>query len=113
MAQISVSSSGALLQEVRQQWAPWAVQYTRLYQGMEIEIEYQIGPIPIDDGLGRVVCSGDLHPLEAHPVYLFFVGKEIITRFDTSLVTQATWYTDANGREVLAAAVLPARPYVH
>ena len=28
------------------------------------------------------------------------VGKEVITRFTTGLKTNATWYTDANGREM-------------
>ena len=29
-----------------------------------------------------------------------FVGKEVVSRFTTDLDTQATWYTDANGREM-------------
>ena len=28
-------------------------------------------------------------------------GKEIITRFDTDLMTNGVWYTDANGRQML------------
>lgn len=28
------------------------------------------------------------------------VGKEIVSRFTTDLRTDATWYTDANGREM-------------
>jgi len=52
----------------------------RLYRGRKhVEIEYTVGHIPVDDG----------------------VGKEIISRFYVDLDTQKTFYTDANGREVL------------
>jgi len=29
------------------------------------------------------------------------VGREVISRFSTSLQTKATFYTDSNGREIL------------
>ena len=44
-----------------------------------VEVEWTVGPIPIDDG----------------------AGKEIIIRYDTDIQNQAKFYTDANGREVL------------
>ncbi|CAN1839064.1 Probable alpha-mannosidase At5g13980 [Linum perenne] len=40
---------------------------------------YQIGPIPIDDG----------------------VGKEVVTQITTSLKTSKTFYTDSNGRDFI------------
>jgi len=44
-----------------------------------VEVEWQVGPIPIDDS----------------------IGKEIILRYDTDIQSQAKFYTDANGREIL------------
>jgi len=44
-----------------------------------VEVEWTVGPIPIDDN----------------------VGKEIILRYDTDIQSQSKFYTDANGREVL------------
>ncbi|CAN1295895.1 Probable alpha-mannosidase At5g13980 [Linum perenne] len=55
-------------------------QVTRLYKGMEhVEVEFIIGPIPIDDG----------------------VGKEVVTQITTSLKTSKTFYTDSNGRDFI------------
>ncbi|KAG0549849.1 hypothetical protein BDA96_01G289800 [Sorghum bicolor] len=84
---IAVSSSvllsvihGPLVHEVHQQFGPWIYQITRLYKNKEhAEVEYTIGPIPIDDD----------------------VGKEIITRLTTDMVTNSTFYTDSNGRDFL------------
>ena len=70
---------GTLYQEVQQVFSEFASQVVRLYKGANFaEFEYTIGPIPFDDGL----------------------GKEIISRFDTDLASDGTWYTDANGREM-------------
>lgn len=67
---------GELVQEVRQYFSPYASQIIRLFAGKEyVEVEATIGPIPFDDGL----------------------GKEIIRRYNTSLSTNMTFYTDANG----------------
>jgi len=71
---------GTEVQEVHQTFSNWATQVYRLYRGIKhVDIEYTVGHIPVDDG----------------------VGKEIISRFDTDLATDKTFYTDANGREVL------------
>ncbi|CAL4941199.1 unnamed protein product [Urochloa decumbens] len=83
----SVSSSvqlkvihGTLVDEVHQQFSSWIYQVTRLYKNKEhAEVEYTIGPIPIDDD----------------------VGKEVITRLTASMVTNSTFYTDSNGRDFL------------
>lgn len=71
---------GNLVKEVHQDFGSWASQVIRLYEGeKQFEIEYTVGPIPIADGL----------------------GKEIISSFSSNIKSAATFYTDANGREVL------------
>ena len=57
---------------------PWISQVTRVLKGLPyLEVEYSIGPIPIDDGR----------------------GKEVITRFASPIRSNETFYTDSNGRE--------------
>ncbi|KAB1199804.1 Lysosomal alpha-mannosidase [Morella rubra] len=55
---------GPLVEEVHQQITPWI---------------YQVGPIPVDDG----------------------VGKEVATQITTSMNTNKTFYTDSNGRDFI------------
>ncbi|AWP05172.1 putative lysosomal alpha-mannosidase [Scophthalmus maximus] len=70
----------SVVQEVRQWFAPWVSQVVRLYSDSRaLELEWTVGPLPIDDSL----------------------GKEVITRLDTSIKTCEMFYTDSNGREVL------------
>ena len=59
----------------------WIQQITRVYSGRDyVEVEYIVGPIPIDDGL----------------------GKEIVTRYTCpSIENEGTYYTDSNGREFM------------
>jgi lysosomal alpha-mannosidase len=58
----------------------WASQEFILYENSEfVEVQWTVGPVPIDDNK----------------------GKEIILRYDTNIASQATFFTDANGREVL------------
>ncbi|XP_046584534.1 lysosomal alpha-mannosidase-like isoform X4 [Haliotis rubra] len=82
-AQLSSSNyirEGRLVQEVYQQFAPWATQVIRVYENEQYaEFQWTIGPISIDDK----------------------IGKEVITRYTTNLATQGRFFTDANGREVL------------
>ncbi|XP_022739910.1 alpha-mannosidase-like [Durio zibethinus] len=71
---------GPLVDEVHQQFNEWIYQVTRLYKDKEhAEIEFTIGPIPLDDG----------------------VGKEVITRMTANMVTDKVFYTDSNGRDFL------------
>ncbi|CAI0418451.1 unnamed protein product [Linum tenue] len=71
---------GPLVHEVHQQFSPWIYQVTRLYKDKQhAEIEYTIGPIPTDDN----------------------IGKEVITKMTTNMVTNKTSYTDSNGRDFL------------
>ncbi|KAM9769135.1 lysosomal alpha-mannosidase [Menidia menidia] len=70
----------SVVQEVRQWFAPWVSQVVRLYaDSRALELEWTVGPLPIEDSL----------------------GKEVITRLDTSIKTSEFFYTDSNGREVL------------
>ncbi|KAJ4807139.1 Alpha-mannosidase [Rhynchospora pubera] len=71
---------GPLVDEVYQQFNSWISQVTRLYKERDYaEVEFTIGPIPIEDG----------------------VGKEVISRLTTNMVTNGTFYTDSNGRDFL------------
>lgn len=71
--------TGSLVQEVRQTFNDWVYQVFRLYNNsLVVEVEQTVGPIPIQDDL----------------------GKEVITRFSTDLLTQLYWFTDANGLEM-------------
>nr|XP_015204430.1 PREDICTED: lysosomal alpha-mannosidase [Lepisosteus oculatus] len=69
-----------LLTEVYQEFSPWVSQVVRLSRGQrQLELEWTVGPIPVEDGL----------------------GKEVITRFDSPMNTSGLFYTDSNGREIL------------
>jgi len=58
----------------------WTSQEINIYENTTtVEVEWTVGPIPIDDNK----------------------GKEVIIRFDTDIPNQSKYYTDANGREVL------------
>ncbi|XP_030485943.2 alpha-mannosidase [Cannabis sativa] len=71
---------GALVDEIHQEFNPWIYQVTRLYKDKEhAEVEFTIGPIPTDDG----------------------VGKEVITRLTANMETNKVFYTDSNGRDFL------------
>nr|POE85660.1 putative alpha-mannosidase [Quercus suber] len=71
---------GPVVEEVRQQINPWIYQTTRLHNGKEhAEVEFIVGPIPIDDG----------------------IGKEVATQITTSMVTNKTFYSDSNGRDFI------------
>ncbi|XP_073007335.1 alpha-mannosidase At3g26720-like [Typha latifolia] len=71
---------GPILDEVHQQINPWIYQITRTYKGKEhIETEFIVGPIPVDDG----------------------IGKEVATQITTTMGTNKTFYTDSNGRDFI------------
>ncbi len=58
----------------------WASQEVNVYDGAStVEVEWTVGPIPIDDN----------------------IGKEVIIRYNTDIASASKYYTDANGREVL------------
>ncbi|KAA8542054.1 hypothetical protein F0562_023206 [Nyssa sinensis] len=71
---------GPLLDEVHQRINSWIYQITRVYKEKEhAEVEFTVGPIPIDDG----------------------IGKEIVTKITTSMKSNKTFYTDSNGRDFI------------
>jgi hypothetical protein len=59
---------------------PWIKTVTRVMKGQPyLEIEYTVGPIPIEDGR----------------------GKEVISRLSGPIKNDGTFYTDSNGREFM------------
>ncbi|KAM7251764.1 hypothetical protein ACFE04_023647 [Oxalis oulophora] len=71
---------GPIMNEIRQQINPWIHQTTRVYKGKEhVEVEFIVGPIPIDDG----------------------IGKEVVAKITTKMETNKTFYTDSNGRDFI------------
>ena len=75
---ISRVINGEYVQQVWQTVSDWIVQKVTLYKDRPwVEFEWTVGPIPVADGQ----------------------GKEVISRFNTTIGSGGTWYTDANGRE--------------
>ncbi|KAF5738117.1 lysosomal alpha-mannosidase isoform X2 [Tripterygium wilfordii] len=66
--------------DVHQHFNTWIHQVIRLYRDKEhAEVEYTIGPISTENG----------------------IGKEVITRINASMATDKVFYTDSNGRDFL------------
>jgi hypothetical protein len=58
----------------------WIHQITKIYKQKDyVDIDFTVGPIPIDDG----------------------VGKEVVHRIRTNITNNGTFYTDSNGREFI------------
>ncbi|KAF8035455.1 hypothetical protein BT93_C1470 [Corymbia citriodora subsp. variegata] len=71
---------GPLVDEVHQRFSSWIYQVTRLHKDKEhADVEFTIGPIPTDDG----------------------VGKEVITQMTANMATEKTFHTDSNGRDFI------------
>ncbi|GFS23846.1 alpha-mannosidase, partial [Elysia marginata] len=72
---------GKLVQEARQKFGDWASQVVRVYQDKPyVEVEWTVGPVPIQDG----------------------IGKEVMTRYNIpNFGNGGVFYTDSNGREIL------------
>eukprot|EP00850_Spirogloea_muscicola_P005017 SM000022S07231 [mRNA] locus=s22:665524:679079:- [translate_table: standard] len=71
---------GPVAEEWHQWFSPWLSQVVRVHSGEDhAEVEYTVGPIPIDDNL----------------------GKEVITRLTTNMDTENVFYTDSNGRDYI------------
>ncbi|CAG2118606.1 unnamed protein product, partial [Medioppia subpectinata] len=68
------------VKEVRQRVSDYVSQVIRIWPNNDmIEFDFVVGPIPVDDK----------------------IGKEIISRWETNLTTNGLFYTDANGRQLL------------
>jgi lysosomal alpha-mannosidase len=75
-----VGKTGDYVQEMRQTFGSWVTQITRLYQGKPyVEFEWTVGPIPCSD----------------------MISREIIARYDSDIHNGGTFYTDANGRQIM------------
>ncbi|XP_017042898.2 lysosomal alpha-mannosidase isoform X1 [Drosophila ficusphila] len=71
---------GDLVQEVHQKFNDWISQVVRIYNKDSFaEFEWLVGPIPIEDG----------------------IGKEVITRFNSDIESNGIFHTDSNGREMI------------
>jgi len=73
-----------LVMEIHVQFSNWVTQITRVYAFRDdVEVEFIAGPIPDDDGNGR----------------------ELVTRFTSSISNEKKFYTDSNGREFVERQV--------
>jgi lysosomal alpha-mannosidase len=71
---------GEHVDEVHQKFNEWISQVVRIYKTEKfIEFEWLVGSIPIDDN----------------------VGKEIVSRFYTKIISEGEFFTDSNGREMM------------
>jgi alpha-mannosidase len=76
--------TGPVLQQVRQHITPWLNQTVRLgASARHVEFAWTVGPVPMEDA----------------------VGKEVIVRFVSDIVSNDTFYTDSNGREMITRVV--------
>lgn len=68
-----------LVSEIQTRVSPWVKSVTRIKKGAPyIEFEYTVGPIPIEDG----------------------IGKEVVVRYSSKeMYNDGVFYTDSNGRE--------------
>ncbi|XP_055848477.1 lysosomal alpha-mannosidase isoform X1 [Episyrphus balteatus] len=71
---------GPLVEEVHQVFNEWITQVVRVYPKENwAEFEWLVGPIPVEDG----------------------IGKEVISRFNSDIKSNGMFYTDSNGREMM------------
>ncbi len=80
MLTIRTCTKSELVQSALIIFNDWGSQEVNLFDNVStVEVEWTVGPIPIDDT----------------------IGKEVIVRYDTDIASASKYYTDANGREVL------------
>lgn len=129
---------GALVQEVRQRFAPWLTQVVRLVAGqLHAELEWTVGEVPIAETnttlsscvawrgepdracadlidaawAGHCECFGgrkaSVSGVGGHPRFTcahmcqLHGGKDVVSRFNTSVASEDAFLTDSNGREML------------
>ena len=72
---------GPVVSEARQVFGPWASQVVRLWAGApDAQLQFDIGPIDIGDGVGKEVFSAIAVP---------------------GMATQGAFFTDSNGRDMM------------
>nr|CAD7590765.1 unnamed protein product [Timema genevievae] len=77
---VSEVYKGPVVEEIHQVFSDWMSQVIRVYkEENHVELEWLVGPIPVEDN----------------------EGKEVISKFSIELETNGTFYTDSNGRELL------------
>jgi len=85
---------GPVVSEVHQTFSDWATHVIRLHHGAShIEVEWTAGPIPIETPWLDAAQVGDSR--------LDKWGKEVILKYSSGLESAGTFYTDANGREMV------------
>ena len=84
--------NGTSVTEVYQQFSEWATVVYRLWKDRSfVEVEWTVGPIPVDTPWFPPVDSGKANNW----------GKEVIVKYSTGIESQGTFYTDSNGREMV------------
>lgn len=87
---------GELVVEVRQKMSSWATHVFRLFKGAPfVEVEWTAGPIPIDTPWFETVAYNESLPLPN------IWGKEVVLKYESSIASNGSFYTDSNGREML------------
>jgi alpha-mannosidase len=85
---------GPVVTEVHQTFSDWATHVVRLEQGRAfVEVEWTAGPIPID--------TPWLSAAEVEGKRFDNWGKEVIVKYKSGLESAGTFWTDANGREMV------------
>lgn len=71
---------GSIVKEIHQKFNDWISQVIRIYEDKSyVEFEWLVGPIPVDD----------------------MVGKEVVSKFSSNIKSNGVFYTDSNGRDML------------
>jgi hypothetical protein len=83
---------GDLVTEVRQVFSEWATHVIRLIEGEgHVEVEWTAGPIPMETSWFEPVVKGQPN----------LWGKEVVVQYTSSIQSAGSFYTDANGREMV------------
>ena len=90
---------GPIVSEIRQQFAPWLTQTVRLGKPDKFAtFEFTVGEVPL---LFNPPIATPAGSVGADPSKPFLTGKEIVSRFTTSIASNGELLTDSNGREML------------
>ena len=88
---MTLTSQGDVVTEVSQVFSEWATAKYRLYANQPyVEVEWTVGPIPMTTSW----IPSSINATENW-------GKEVVMRYETSLESNGTFYTDSNGKELI------------